>query len=125
MLRGFDNIRSHSTEKTSVTEIDDLIDFLAEQDAVRSANAKTPFFFSIDEDKLSAFVENINLLSRAEREVFDLYVKGFKAAEIADQLHLAMSTVKTHNGRINRKLGVTSRVEMMVYVSAMQGHGML
>jgi DNA-binding CsgD family transcriptional regulator len=62
------------------------------------------------------FVKNIQTLSPAERVVFDLYVQGYKAKEIAEILCLSINTIKTHNRRIYMKLNVTSRKELMLYI---------
>ncbi|HHW98320.1 MAG TPA: helix-turn-helix transcriptional regulator, partial [Firmicutes bacterium] len=60
------------------------------------------------------------MLSPAEKAVFDLYVEGYKAKEIAAILCLSINTIKTHNRRIYMKLNVSSRKELMVYVNMMK-----
>ena len=67
-----------------------------------------------------AFIRNIGTLSRAESVVFNLYMKGHSAKEIAEILNLSMNTIKTHNKRIYMKLNVTSRKELMVYAQMMR-----
>lgn len=69
------------------------------------------------------FVNNIRTLSPAERLVFDLYVQGYTAQEIAEILCLSINTIKTHNRRIYMKLNVTSRKELMVYIQLMEEAG--
>lgn len=66
------------------------------------------------------FVRNIDTLSMAERAVFDLYMEGHTAKEIADILCLSINTIKTHNRRIYMKLNVSSRKELMVYIQMME-----
>lgn len=56
----------------------------------------------------------------AERAVFDLYMEGHTAKEIADILCLSINTIKTHNRRIYMKLNVSSRKELMVYIQMME-----
>jgi DNA-binding CsgD family transcriptional regulator len=65
-------------------------------------------------------VKNIKTLSPAERAVFNLYMEGYTAQEIAKILCLSINTIKTHNKRIYSKLNVTSRKELLVYVKMMQ-----
>jgi DNA-binding CsgD family transcriptional regulator len=65
-------------------------------------------------------VKNIKTLSPAERAVFNLYMEGYTAPEIARILCLSINTIKTHNKRIYSKLNVTSRKELLVYVKMMQ-----
>lgn len=66
------------------------------------------------------FVKNIKTLSKAERAVFDLYMEGHTAKEIAQILFLSINTIKTHNKRIYIKLNVSSRKELLVYIGMMQ-----
>lgn len=125
--------------KTNIVEIDDLLEFLAAQDdklreppdqsqSVSSdlsvAEAVHPSEL-LSEEKVvfssyGTFVKGIQTLSAAERTVFDLYMKGHTAKEIAQLLCLSINTIKTHNRRIYTKLGVTSRKELMLYLQMMQ-----
>lgn len=54
------------------------------------------------------------LLTLREREIMDRIVAGASNAEIAADLHLSADTVKTHVGRLLRKLGATNRVSAVV-----------
>lgn len=106
--------------KTKIPEIDDLIEFLAAQDELAVPDDKkvlqTQEYFALYQE----FVKNINALSSAEKSVFDLYVEGHTAKEIAEILCLSINTIKTHNRRIYMKLNVTSRKELMVYIQMME-----
>lgn len=61
-------------------------------------------------------------LSGKEREVFRAVATGSSNAEIAAQVFLSESTVKTHVGSILRKLGLRDRVQIVVYAHE---HGLL
>ena len=53
-------------------------------------------------------------LTKREREVAELVAKGRSAREIASQLHIGRRTVETHVARAYAKLGVTSRVDLIL-----------
>jgi two-component system, NarL family, response regulator NreC len=54
-------------------------------------------------------------LSPRETEVLRLTALGFTSAEIADQLHLSTRTVESHRTRIQHKLGLAKRYELVRY----------
>jgi two-component system response regulator NreC len=61
-------------------------------------------------------------LSAREVEVLRLIALGHTSVEIAHQLRLSSRTVETHRARIHRKLGLTTRPELVRYSL---GHGLL
>lgn len=111
--------------KTKIAEIDDLMEFLSSQKKVvkpvieKSENLETKLpLFACEE-----FVKNTELLSPAERAVFNLYVEGHTAKEITQILNLSINTIKTHNKRIYMKLNVASREELLMYVTMLKEAG--
>lgn len=67
-----------------------------------------------------------NLLSKREAEVAALVSDGFTNREVAEQLHLSEYTVKNYIFKIFEKLGVSTRVELVLYTLGQYqnaGHG--
>jgi len=61
-------------------------------------------------------------LSAREVEVLRLITLGHTNVEIAHRLHLSPRTVETHRAWIHRRLGLTTRAELVRYAL---GHGLL
>ena len=59
-------------------------------------------------------------LSRREREIFAMVVRGMQNRQIASELCISVKTVETHRAHINRKLGVHSGTEL-VRLAALYG----
>lgn len=57
----------------------------------------------------------VSTLSDREREVFDLLLTGAKNQQIADELCVALQTVKFHLANIYLKLGVQNRSGAVAY----------
>ena len=97
------------------------MDFLARQDEEQKNKKITITETNSDiAPMFENFLKNIKTLSPAERSVFDLYIKGYKAQDIANELYLSINTIKTHNRRIFTKLNVSSRKELLVYIDMMK-----
>jgi DNA-binding CsgD family transcriptional regulator len=121
--QGIEIIKSADSEdmpKTNVQEIDDLIRFLTVYK--KELNDK------VERDKfqitvLEHFVEKTKMLSPAEHSVFNLYVKGLNAREIADEMFLSINTIKTHSKHIFSKLEISSREELLLYINMLKEIG--
>lgn len=111
ILQGIDAIKEGSMQKTNITEIDDLMEFLATNDTTQG---------DVDMSAFYEFKKNAKKLSRAEAAVFNLYMEGYSANKIAEMLYVSINTIKSHNKNIYRKLHVSSRKELMVYAQMMK-----
>ncbi len=55
-------------------------------------------------------------ITEREREVADLVVQGLSNAEIAAELYVGITTVKTHISALLGKYGVANRVQLAVAI---------
>jgi two-component system response regulator NreC len=81
-------------------------------DRVASLVAQTPV--------AGATADPLSSLSRREREVCDLVLRGLSNQAVAEALFISIKTVETHRARINQKLGVHSTGQL-IRLAALQG----
>jgi len=62
--------------------------------------------------------EKFASLSKREREIIQLLVKGTSRKDIAEQLYISIYTYDTHRRNIRKKLGIRSTRELMKYATA-------
>ena len=66
------------------------------------------------------FVENLSMLTPAEYRVYELYLSGKTAKQIAEILHITENTLKYHNKNIYSKLGISSRKQLLRFAALKQ-----
>lgn len=68
-----------------------------------------------DLERATPPVQPIEPLTEREEEVLLTVARGRTNAEIADELHITLSTVKTHVAALMNKLGARNRVEVAMW----------
>ena len=76
----------------------------------------------IDEDEYKRFLECLATLTRKEKEILELYVKGYSSKDILDTLSITDNTLKYHNRNIYSKLGVKSRKQLLMYMTILKNN---
>jgi FixJ family two-component response regulator len=66
-----------------------------------------------NQEQVAQIRERIATLTPRELEVFHLVISGLLNKQIAAELGAALRTIKTHRGRVMRKLGVYSVAELV------------
>jgi DNA-binding NarL/FixJ family response regulator len=66
-------------------------------------------------NRLPSPSELLGSLTTREQRVLELVGLGLSNAEIAQTLHIAASSVKTHVGHLLAKLGLTDRVHLVIF----------
>ena len=73
------------------------------------------FLHIIAADKTGTTKTPIETLSDREFETFRLIGQGYKASQIASQLHLSVKTIETYRSRIKEKLGLATAAKLLQY----------
>ena len=69
-------------------------------------------------EKSKYIKENFHTLTPTERSIYDCYLAGKGTKEVMKELNITENTLKFHNKNIYSKLGVSSRKQLIEYVSA-------
>ncbi|MFD0855376.1 response regulator transcription factor, partial [Actinomadura adrarensis] len=59
--------------------------------------------------------QHIDALTEREEQVLAAVARGRTNGEIADEMHITLSTVKTHIASLMAKLGARNRVEIAMW----------
>jgi len=71
-------------------------------------------------EEYNFFVENLGMLTPTEHRVYELYLSGKNAKQIAEILRITENTLKYHNKNIYSKLGISSRKQLLRYAALKQ-----
>ena len=87
----------------------------ADGDALIAPNVTAPLLATFADQAPAAPVQPIDPLTEREEEVLALVARGRTNAEIATELFVSLSTVKTHVAILMTKLGARNRVEIAMW----------
>ena len=100
--------------RSGISEIDTLMEFVkARQVNQITQDGELPPNIA---ELFETFLERANTLTVSEKRILHFYIEGYDASEITEMAFLSMSTVRKHSGNIYRKLHISSRDELMLYV---------
>lgn len=74
---------------------------------------------------LDSFEEHVKDLTPAERKIVLYYLNGYEISQIPDLDGITINTVRKHNKNIYRKLQISSREELMMYLDILERCGRL
>ena len=77
------------------------------------------------EYKFKKFIEATSSLTPAELNVLVLLIKGYDVDQLPEILYISKSTAKHHILKIYKKLNVSSRGELLLYLDLIKGCGMV
>ena len=98
---------------SGIIEIDELLAYMHVRQAKPDEESKMPPGM---EELFFDFARRVETLTPMERTVLQYYINGFSVNEIAEKEFISLSTVRKHNSNINRKLGVSTREELLLYI---------
>ena len=84
-------------------------------DALIAPNVTRRLLTTLVDHAVQAPVQPIDPLTDREEEVLALLARGRTNAEIASELFIGLSTVKSHIASLMTKLGVRNRVEIAMW----------
>ena len=68
---------------------------------------------SVPPERIEAYMVGLRQLTPTEREIYDAYIARATTKEVMANLNIKESTLKYHNRNIYRKLGFSSRKELL------------
>lgn len=56
----------------------------------------------------------MNLITKREKEIFNLLIDNYSTLEIAQELNISCKTVRNHISNVIQKLGVSNRMQAIL-----------
>ena len=117
---GSDITKRSDFGESKIPETNDLIDFPAEQNRKNAQTGQEDYEPSAITLLKNEYLQRLDTLTTAEREILDMYLCGLTPKQIADSRVTSLSTVRFHSRNIYAKLGVASRKELMLIARIVQ-----
>jgi len=102
--------------KTNIVELDELVEQVK---SFREKGRPFPDDFFID------FIKRVGTLSPVEKKLLDLFIDSATDKEIISVLFITKDALRKHSERIYKKLGVSGKEELMLYIEFMKMSGQL
>lgn len=105
------------SKNSELSELMETIRKAADGDIVMPTSLLVGLLMRLPRDKAAAYQDEKGWerLTMREQEVLELLATGKTGAEIAEELHIAQLTVRTHIRNLMSKLGVHSRLEAVTF----------
>ncbi len=118
VIRG--GARGYVTKTISPADLDSAISRVAEGDAVFSPRLAGFVLdaFGATAGEVAEVDEELDRLSKREKEVMRLIARGYQYKEVASELFISVKTVETHVSSVLRKLQLSSRHELTSWAMA-------
>ena len=75
------------------------------------------------EEMIISFLKKVETLTPMERKVLQHYIDGHTVSDVAEKEYISINTAKKHNTNLNKKLEVSNREELMVYIDVFRRCG--
>ena len=102
-------------------DIDKLLEYFTEKKKEQIGQNMPPEI----EELMQNFVERVQNLTPMERTVFQYYIDGYNLEDVSRLSFISLNTAKKHNTNINRKLGVSNKEELLLYIDIFRRCGRL
>ena len=100
--------------KTNIVELDQLVE---EMKTYHDKDRPFP------DDFFSDFIKRVGTLSPVEKKILDYFIDSAADKEIISALFITKDALKKHSERIYKKLGVSGKEALMLYVELMKMSG--
>ena len=107
--------------QSGIVEIDALVEYVQSRTQAMQSQELPPNV----EELFHTFSEHVATLTSTERTMLQYFIDGYSLEQIASTAYISINTVKKHNTNINKKLGVSSREELMLYIDLFRRTGRL